>query len=61
MPKPTKLENVDKKLLEIVKNDISKLTLLMNKQDLNEYIKLVVNCLSSNKYFNDLEPWTLKK
>ncbi len=62
IPKPTKLENVDKKLLEIVKNDISKLTLLMNKQDLNEYIKLVVNySFQANKYFNDLEPWTLKK
>ena len=34
----------------------------MNNQNLNEYIKLVVNfSFEANKYFNDSEPWTLKK
>ena len=34
----------------------------MEKQDLNSYIKKVVEySFSANKYFNDLEPWALKK
>ncbi len=62
IPKATKLDKVDKKLLDNVKNDISKLVSLMNNQDLNEYIKIVVNySFQANKYFNDLEPWSLKK
>ena len=34
----------------------------MNNQDLNEYIKKVVNfSFDANKYFNDSEPWIFKK
>ena len=34
----------------------------MDKQDLNNYVKKVVEfSFSANKYFNDLEPWALKK
>ena len=34
----------------------------MNSQNLNEYIKLVVNfSFEANKYFNDSEPWAVKK
>ena len=34
----------------------------MNKQDLNIYVKKVVEfSFNANKYFNDLEPWSLKK
>ena len=34
----------------------------MNNQNLNEYIKMVVNfSFDANKYFNDSEPWVLKK
>ena len=33
----------------------------MNKQDLNNYIKKVVNfSFDANKYFNDSKPWSLK-
>ena len=33
----------------------------MNKQDINNYIKTVVNfSFEANKYFNDTEPWSLK-
>ena len=40
----------------------SKLINLMNNQDLNEYIKIVVGfSFEANKYFNDSEPWALKK
>ena len=34
----------------------------MNKQELNEFIKMVVGySFDSNKYFNDSEPWSVKK
>mgnify|MGYP001287406429 CR=1 FL=1 len=34
----------------------------MDNQDLNNYIKKVVNfSFNANKYFNDNEPWSLKK
>ena len=34
----------------------------MNNQDLNEYIKTVVGfSFDANKYFNDSEPWAVKK
>jgi methionyl-tRNA synthetase len=34
----------------------------MNQQDLNNYIKQVVEfSFEANKYFNDLQPWALKK
>ena len=34
----------------------------MNNQNLNEFIKLVVSySFDGNKYFNDMEPWTVKK
>ena len=34
----------------------------MNKQNLNEYLKKVVKfSFDANKYFNDLEPWAVKK
>ena len=35
---------------------------LMDNQDLNLYIKKVINfSFNANKYFNDEEPWSLKK
>ena len=44
------------------KEKIPDLQNLMNKQDLNQYIKEVINfSFSANKYFNDLKPWDLKK
>ena len=34
----------------------------MDNQDLNSYIKKVVDfSFNANKYFNDNEPWSLKK
>ena len=34
----------------------------MNNQELNEYIKIVVSfSFDANKYFNDSEPWSVKK
>ena len=49
------------KFIKNVKNNIPFLINLINKQNLNEYIKKVVNfSFEANKYFNDSEPWALK-
>jgi methionyl-tRNA synthetase len=62
IPKPEKLLKQDNKLLDELKKNIPLLIDLMNKQNLNEYIKLVVSfSFDANKYFNDSEPWALKK
>ena len=62
IPKSSKLKNSDKKLIDNLKNNLPKLINLMNNQDLNEYIKMVVSfSFDANKYFNDSEPWAVKK
>ena len=62
IPKCGVLKDQDQKLLNELKNSIPNLKKLMNSQDLNEYIKLVVGfSFDANKYFNDSEPWALKK
>ena len=46
-----------------VKNlNLDDLKKLMNNQNLNEFIKIVVGySFEANKYFNDSEPWSVKK
>ncbi len=62
IPKGTITNNSDKKLLNNLKDNIPHLISLMNNQDLNEYIKMVVGfSFDANKYFNDSEPWAVKK
>ena len=62
IPKPDIPLDIDKNLTNILKNDIDELIKLINNQDLNTYIKKVVKySFNANKYFNDLEPWSLKK
>ena len=62
IPKSENLNPSDKKLLDNLKNSLPKLTNLMNNQNLNEYIKMVVRfSFDANKYFNDSEPWSVKK
>ena len=62
IPKASNFNKSDIKLINNLTNNISKLINLMNKQNLNEYIKMVVNfSFEANKYFNDSEPWTYKK
>jgi len=61
---PVKTKNMieDNKFSNILINKIPDLITLMNKQDLNEYIKMVVGfSFDANKYFNDSEPWAIKK
>ncbi len=62
IPKPKSLDKIDLKLLNSLKNNVPNLIRLMNSQNLNEYIKSVVGySFEANKYFNDLEPWSVKK
>ena len=62
IPKVKNLTNSDNKLLDQLKNNIPNLIKLMNNQDLNEFIKMVVSySFDANKYFNDSEPWSVKK
>ncbi len=62
IPFNSKLNDSDKKLLNNLKNSLPKLKSLMNNQELNEYIKTVVSfSFDANKYFNDSEPWAVKK
>ena len=62
IPKQTNLNETDKKLLNNLQNNVPILINLMNMQNLNEYLKMVVNfSFEANKYFNDSEPWAVKK
>ena len=62
VPKTNNFKETDTKLINNLKDNIPKLIDLINKQNLNEYIKTVVNfSFEANKYFNDSEPWLFKK
>ena len=62
IPFSSKLNVSDKKLLNDLKDSLPKLISLMNNQELNEYIKTIVGfSFDANKYFNDSEPWAVKK
>jgi len=62
LPKPKELLKEDIHLLNNLINKVPELILDMDKQDLNNYIRKVVEfSFNSNKYFNDLQPWSLKK
>ena len=60
--KTKKMSDEDKKLIKETKALTDDLRNLMNNQDLNNYIKSVINIsFLTNKYINDEEPWKLKK
>ena len=62
IPKKNNVKSEDKTLLNNLENNLHNLIDFMDKQNLNEYIKMVVNfSFEANKYFNDLEPWAVKK
>jgi len=62
LPKPKILQKEDNDLLNNLVNKIPKLISYMDTQDLNNYIKKVVEfSFEANKYFNDFQPWALKK
>ena len=62
VPESSTFTNEGRALTNKIKNDLKKLNELVNKQDLNSYIKQVIEySFDSNKFFNDSEPWSLKK
>jgi methionyl-tRNA synthetase len=62
IPKPGKFIDIDLELSNNLKNNIEGLVKIMNNQDLNSYIRKVVEySFEANKYFNDSQPWSLKK
>ena len=62
IPECGDLKENDIKLINNIKKNVTMLIDLINRQNLNEYIKMVVNySFEANKYFNDSEPWTYKK
>ncbi len=62
IPSPDKFNTRDKELSDEIIKKISDLKYMIDNQELNSYIKEVINfSFNSNKYFNDLEPWKLKK
>ena len=59
--KSKNLSDADKKLIGDTKTLTKDLRNFMNYQDLNNYIKSVINIsFLTNKYINDEEPWKLK-
>ena len=62
IPKVNKLQKKDIEFTGIIKQKVDFLIQLIDKQDLNNYIKSVVQfSFDSNKFFNDSKPWQLKK
>ena len=62
LPKPGELEKDDIHLLDNLINKVPELVEDIDNQNLNDYIKKVVDfSFNANKYFNDLQPWSLKK
>ena len=60
--KTKNISDADKKLIKQTKVLTEDLRNLMNYQNLNNYIKSVINIsFLTNKYINDEEPWKLKK
>ena len=62
IPKPDKLTTIDNQLLNNLKKQLPILIEDINNQELNSYLKKIINfSFEANKYFNDLQPWSLKK
>jgi methionyl-tRNA synthetase len=62
LPSPSLFEKDDNILLDDLIDKVPDLISDMNSQNLNEYIKKIIGfSFKANKYFNDLQPWALKK
>ena len=62
IPKYKNIEKKDGQLSEKIKKDLKQLSKAINNQELNLYIKKVVEySFEANKYFNDSAPWDLKE
>ena len=62
IPYLSKVEKEDKKLNDEIISSLSDLRSLIDNQELNQYLKKVINIsFNANKYFNDQKPWSLKE
>ena len=62
IPPLSKVEKEDEKLNDEIINSLSDLRNLIDNQELNQYLKKVINIsFNANKYFNDQKPWSLKE
>ena len=61
VPIDIKFNNEDKKILSNYSRDYTKLINCVDRQDINSYVKFIIDQLfAANKYFNDQEPWKKK-
>ena len=61
IPGDKNITELDKKLLSRISNELSDLSLHVDNQEINIYIKKIWDVVASaNKYFNDNKPWELK-
>ena len=61
IPYKIKFQNDDLEILNRYKDNLDKIRMKIDKQDINYYIDYIINSLfEANKYFNDQEPWKKK-
>ena len=61
IPYKIKFQNDDLEILNRYKDNLDKIRVKIDKQDINYYIDYIINSLfEANKYFNDQEPWKKK-
>jgi methionyl-tRNA synthetase len=61
VPSDVKFNSDDLKILNSISNNINKIRSLIDDQQLNEYVKFIIDKSSdANKYFNDESPWSKK-
>jgi len=59
---PKKFTKTDISLLDLMTLKIKRSSEIMDDQDLNNYIKSIMEVsVATNKYINDMEPWSIKK
>ena len=62
VPKPGAFSAVDNSLIDNLTNSYPDLQKNMEQRDLNTYLKKVISfSFNANKYFNDSEPWAVRK
>ena len=61
VPSNIDFNSEDLKILNSFSNNITKIRSLMDNQQLNEYVKFIIDkSFDANKYFNDEAPWNKK-
>jgi len=62
VPKPGAFSAIDNSLIDNLTNSYPDLQKNMEQRDLNTYLKKVISfSFDANKYFNDSEPWAVRK